>query len=220
MNKIKSIFDRLYYERKKIIIISILTILLISIFLFYKSENNKEIKSKDIVIEKEEQKETVKEEVKEKKVMVDIKGEVNSPGCYEVSEDLRVKDVIDLAGGLTKEADTSSINLSSKIKDEMVIVIDKKGEVNKRVESDVSVNTKPTTSKQTVTVATKPTGKISINKGTIKELTTLTGIGESKAKKIIEYREKNGSFSKIEDIKKVSGIGESIFAKIKDDITL
>jgi competence protein ComEA len=218
MNKIKSIFDRLYYERKKIIIISILTILLISIFLFYKSENNKEIEGKDIV--KEEQKEPVKEEVKEKKVMVDIKGEVNSPGCYEVSEDLRVKDVIDLAGGLTKEADTSSINLSSKIKDEMVIVIDKKGEVNKRVESDVSVNTKPTTSKQTVTVATKPTGKISINKGTIKELTTLTGIGESKARKIIEYREKNGPFSKIEDIKKVSGIGESIFAKIKDDITL
>ena len=217
MNKIKDVIDKLYYERKKIIIISILMVLLISVFLFYKSEDAKEIESKDVIIEKGEKIEPVKE-VKEKKVMVDIKGEVNSPGCYEVSEDLRVKDVIDLAGGLTKDADTTSINLSSKIKDEMVIVIDKKGEANEKIESDVSVNSK-TTSKQTVT-ATKQNGKISINKGTVKELTTLTGIGEAKAKKIIEYREKNGPFSKIEDIKKVSGIGESIFAKIKDNITL
>ena len=219
MNKIKDIIDKLYYERKRIIIGIIISITLISIFIFYNSENKSDLKEENIVIEKPTIKEE-KEEVKESKVIVDIKGEVNSPGCYEVSEELRVKDVIELAGGLTKNADTSNINLSSKIKDEMVIVVDKKGEVNGKLESDVYINNKTTTSKITSTKTTKPKGKISINKGSIKELTTLTGIGEAKAKKIIEYREKNGPFAKIEDIKKVNGIGDSIFAKIKDSITL
>ena len=92
--------------------------------------------------------------------------------------------------------------------------------VNGKLESDVYINNKTTTTIITSIKTTKPKGKISINKGSIKELTTLTGIGEAKAKKIIEYREKNGPFAKIEDIKKVNGIGDSIFAKIKDSITL
>ena len=216
MEKLKDIFDHIYYDRKKIIIVSIIITLIISLFIFYRKEDSKE----EVSLIKEENKEIVepKEEVKEVKIMVDIKGEVNSPGCFEVSDNLRVKDVIELAGGLTKNADTSSINLSAKVHDEMVIVIDKKGEVTNKIESDAKVSTN--TSKTSITTTTKPKGKISINKGTLKELTTLTGIGESKAKKIIEYREKNGPFKTLEDIKKVSGIGDAIFAKIKDNITL
>ena len=145
--------------------------------------------------------------------MVDIKGEVNSPGCYEIDSDKRVKDLIEIAGGLTKNASVDGINLSAKLSDEMVIVIDKK-ETVKKIETDNRVLVKPSTND------TKTNGKISINKATKKELMTLTGIGESKANSIIDYRTTKGPFKSLEDIKKVKGIGDSIFAKIKDYITL
>ena len=214
MEKFKDIIDKLYYERKKILIISILVMLSLSIFIFYRKENTHE----EINIVKEEPK---KEEVfVENKIIVDIKGEVKNPGCFEVSDALRIKDVIDLAGGLTENADTSNINLSSKVHDEMVIIIDKKEDVKEVINNEESVKVETKTNNTKTTTTTKTTGKISINKASVKELTTLSGIGEAKAKKIVDYREKNGPFKSIDDIKKVSGIGEAIFAKIKDYITL
>ena len=214
MEKFKDIIDKLYYERKKILIISILVMLSLSIFIFYRNEDKKE----EISLVKEEPK---KEEVfVENKIIVDIKGEVKNPGCFEVSDALRIKDVIDLAGGLTENADTSNINLSSKVHDEMVIIIDKKEDVKEVINNEESVKVETKTNNTKTTTTTKTTGKISINKASVKELTTLSGIGEAKAKKIVDYREKNGPFKSIDDIKKVSGIGEAIFAKIKDYITL
>ena len=140
-----------------------------------------------------------------------------------------------MAGGLTDQADTSVINLSKKVTDEMVIIIYSKQEVKefektKEVEKQVQekCNQKDenalkndaciTTSSKEIT--TTVSGKISINTATKEELMTLSGIGESKAKEIISYREKNGPFTKIEDITKVTGIGENIFAQIKENITL
>ena len=178
------------------------------------------------IITKEETKETPK------LLKVDIKGEIQNPGLYEVNEESRVMDIIEKAGGLTKNADTSVINLSKKVKDEMVILVYSKTEVKKLKENNETKITCPAVNDACVTnevesplietkkeKETQTNGKISINKATIEELQTLPGIGESKAKAIIEYRLKEGEFKTIEDITKVSGIGEAAFEKIKDSIT-
>ncbi len=210
MNKIKDIIDFFYYERKKLLIIAILIIIVVPIIIFIIPKE--EIKEEIVLEKKEDIVEEAKEEV-QSKIMVDIKGEVKHPGCYEIDSDKRVKDLIEIAGGLTKNASVDGINLSAKLSDEMVIVIDRKETVQK-LETDSRVVVKQSTNEA------KTTGKISINKATKKELMTLTGIGEAKANSIIDYRTTKGPFKSLEDIKKVKGIGDSIFAKIKDNITL
>ena len=177
-----------------------------------------------------------KEEIK--KVMVDIKGAVNNPGVFEMNNNERVIDVIKKAGGLTAEADTTLINLSKKVTDEMVITIYTKDEmqekdkecppcecpeINDACVSDTSSTKtdKEKANKSTSSDVTKePVGKISINTASLEELQTLDGIGETKAKAIIGYRETNGAFKDIEEIKNVSGIGDATYEKIKDDITI
>lgn len=220
-----------YRYRKQIILGCIIFIILVvSIVILYlnrpiKSKKEKsEIKQADSILEKK------KEPIIEEKYKIDIKGEINYPGIYSLDKNSRVMDVITLAGGLTEKADTSVINLSKKIKDEMVIIIYSKEEVNdfkktKEIEEQVQEKCiqKDTDSLQNdacIVEEEKPSGKVSINNATKEEFMTLPGIGESKAKDIIDYREKNGPFTSIEDLKKISGIGENVFAKIKENITL
>ena len=164
----------------------------------------------------------------------DIKGSVKSPGVYEIKEKSTINDIIKLAGGLTKNADTNNINLSKKVTDEMVIYIFNKDELKKKecickneyiYKCDkVPINTTKTTTTTTKTSTTTTTTKvvenkkININIATLEDLTTLNGIGTAKAKKIIEYREQNGLFKTIEDLLNVSGIGENLFEQIKDFI--
>lgn len=180
---------------------------------------------------------------------VEIKGEVINPGVYEVNSNDRINDVIKKAGGLTKNADTSLINLSKKVVDEMNIIIYSKSEVKKAREGvdkekevvevikEIEVEKECICPKVDVTCSYKNDAVISTNNDTIitenkkeeklinintaskEELMTITGVGESKANNIIEYRSKN-KFSKIEDIKNVSGIGDSVFEKIKEYITV
>lgn len=177
-------------------------------------------------------------EPKEEFIKVDIKGAVLNPGVYELKIGSRVSDVINMSG-LNKYADTSVINLSKLLKDEMVIVIYTKEEVKKmktsevkyvekecicpEIKNDASIEKNDTLTEDDNKILTsKPTedNKVSLNKATLEELITLSGIGESKAKIIIEYREKNNGFKNIEDIKNVSGIGETLYEKIKDSITI
>ena len=140
-------------------------------------------------------------------------------------------DVINAAGGLTDNADTSLINLSKLVIDEMVIIIYTKDEVQNsnlvntvikvvekecvcpNIENDSCINDKIT---DTITGGN---GKVNINTASMDELSKLDGIGESKAQAIIKYREENGNFKTIEDITNVSGIGSSVYEKIKDNIT-
>ena len=143
----------------------------------------------------------------EEYIYVDIKGEVINPNVYKVKKGLRVIDVINLAGGLTEESDTSNINLSKIVTDEMVIVIKSKNNEEVYIDSDVDINNNNNNNNQL----------IDINTCTIDELLTLPGIGESKANNIIEYRKKN-KFNTINDIMNVSGISESLFNKIKEYI--
>lgn len=177
-----------------------------------------------------EPKEEVLEEKKEESITIDIKGEVKTPGVYELPLNSRVIDAINISGGLTNKADTSDINLSKILKDENVIVISNKysNQTTKYTKKETSVVNNASTSKDNVvsssnssdTNTNKTNDKVSINTATKEQLMNLNGIGESKANDIIAYRNQNGLFKSIEDIKKVSGIGDKLFDKIKDNITI
>lgn len=170
------------------------------------------------------------EEEKEESITIDIKGEVKTPGVYELPLNSRVIDAINISGGLTNKADTSDINLSKILKDENVIVISNKysNQTTKYTQKETSVVNNASISKDNVvsssnssdTNTNKTNDKVSINTATKEQLMNLNGIGESKANDIIAYRNQNGLFKSIEDIKKVSGIGDKLFDKIKDHITI
>ena len=218
-----------YRYRKQIILGIIIFIVVSGIvgFSIYTFKDKFKVKKKDIVVEKNIQKKKNIDSLD--KIQVDIKGEINYPGTYKVESNLRVIDVIKLAGDLTENADTSVINLSKKISDEMVIIIYSKEEVadfkktkeiEKQVEEKCIKPTDDSIKNDACINCDEGNGKININTATLDELKSLTGIGEKKAKDIIDYREKNGSFNTIEDIMKVSGIGENAFDQIKEDITV
>ena len=210
----------------------ILLISSLTIFLFrkdiFKSKKKEIKKDSEIVIKKKE-----KTSTSEILFKVDIKGQVNNPGIYSLKEGSRVIDVIEASGGLTENANTTVINLSKKIEDEMVIIIYSNEEVNnfsktKEIEKQVIENCikKDETSLQNdacINISNEESNTnnktININSATQEELMTLPGIGESKAKDIITYRSEK-PFKSIEDIKNVPGIGESLFAKIKENITI
>ena len=197
------------------------------IFVLY--QNNKEA-NEDVVdiFKDEEEKASEKdiEKVEEKdieisKVIVDIKGMVNNPGVYEVESGKRVNDVINMAGGLLEGADTSNINLAKIVVDEMTIIIYSKEEVLEKYKKEVCICDCPEiTNDACITEEKENNNLININTGDIKVLMSLDGLGEAKARAIIEYRDKNGLFKDISELKNVPGIGEAIFEKIKDYITV
>lgn len=156
-------------------------------------------------------------------IRVDVKGMVKKAGVYELAKDSIVNDAIKKAGGLTSKADTTNVNLSKSLTNEMVIYIPKKEEVTKSTVNDALVdksNSVGFIDNESSNETTNTSTKVNINTATLKELTTLSGIGESKAQAILEYRTKNGNFKTLEDLKKVSGIGEAAYEKIKDNICI
>ena len=140
----------------------------------------------------------------DEKIFVDVKGAVKHPGVFETTKDKRVKDLIEEAGGLLDDADTSTLNLSQKVKDQMVIYVLKHGEKPKQISDSSS--------------SSSNTDVININTANKEQLMKISGVGKTKAEAIISYREKNGDFKKKEDITKVHGIGKATFEKIKDKI--
>ena len=226
------IFITFHYRYRKQIIIGLIIFILISsitTFTIFKLKDKPKKDNDLIVVKKKIEKKEKKNEVAEE-YQVDIKGQIASPGIYKVSANLRVMDVIMKAGGLTENADTSVINLSKKVQDEMVIIIYSRDEVAnfkevKELEKEVNnkcnkPNEDSLVNDACIENSTNTSSKVSINNASQEELMTLPGIGESKAKDIIEYRNTNGLFNSIEDLLKVKGIGESIFDKIKENITL
>jgi len=145
------------------------------------------------------------------KIVIHITGAVNRPGVYELSEGDRVKDAIDAAGGASSDADLTIINLAQKLRDEDKIYVPKIGEFD---------NTKEASENLIPGINPSEAGKIDINSADITQLDSLPGIGPATAQKIIDYREQNGPFKTIEEIKNVSGIGDKKFEDIKDKITV
>ena len=144
------------------------------------------------------------EDKHDEKIFVDVKGAVKHPGVFETTKDKRVKDLIEEAGGLLEDADTSTLNLSQKVKDQMVIYVLKHGEKPKQISYSGT--------------SSSSGDVININTANLEQLMKISGVGKTKAEAIISYREKNGDFKKKEDITKVRGIGKATFEKIKDKI--
>lgn len=236
------------FIRRHIKIITIVIIIvLILFFSFLKIYLNNNSKLEEVVVDKNEEvgeKDLVKEEDARKQelekeiVFVDIKGAINNPGVYEIESDKKVIDVINLAGGLTDKADTSLINLAKQVTKEMVVIIYTKEEVERakqeepiikivekecicpEIKNDACLEKEQENeevNEEKVDVVDK---KINLNKATLEELQTLEGIGESKAKAIIAYREEKGKFNNIEELLEVSGIGEKLYETIKTNITV
>lgn len=161
------------------------------------------------------------------KIIVDIKGAVNNPGIYELSSGSTVYDLIGMAGGLRSYADTSLINLSKRLSNEDVVIVYTIDEVTSFTSGNTAVKVIEKECMcpkiENVSCIDKKVnqvieiGMININIATLEELQKLPGIGEAKAKAIIEYRNKT-PFSKIDDIMKVKGIGKAMYEKIKDNI--
>lgn len=189
-------------------------------------------------LEKVEESSNVSEE---KYILVDIKGEVKKPGVYKLKENSRVIDAINASGGLTKKAYTKYINLSRILKDENVIIVNSTSEIKKVSsgnnitevkinndsknsasisESELITNDNVKSEEDNTVNSLENNQKVNINTATKEELMKLSNIGESKAEKIIDYRTANGNFNSIEDIKKVSGIGDKLYDSIKKNITV
>lgn len=179
---------------------------IISYFSGGSSELNKNNES--IFVEENESMEVItkKEEKESIKIVVDIKGEIKNPNIYWLEEGCIIEDLINIAGGITEEGDLSKINRAQKLNDHEVVIIpninDKESEIENIIPSSNDKN------------------KVNINTASINELDTLSGIGPSKAESIIKYREENGTFKSIEEIKNVTGIGEALFEKFKENITI
>lgn len=148
-------------------------------------------------------------------IYVHIIGEIKSPGLIKLKDGARIVDAIDAAGGITENADLNKVNLAFILNDGCKLRIPKVGEENETI---VSMGDDYNVVQEGINVASG--GKVNINTATQAQLETVTGIGPSTAAKIIEYRKQNGKFSKIDDIKNISGIGEEKFNNIKNQITI
>ena len=227
MDEIEDFLENLNIKKYLFNIIIIILFCLLSYFVIYRLNNiNKKIDNK-VVLNKQEKEENKNDSVEY--VIVDIKGEVTTPGVYELIKGSRVIDVINEAQGLTSNANTRYINLSKILEDGDAIVIQSNNEIeNASKEEKIEVTTpcvcedvnsaciENNTNKEN----NQTSEKININTATQEELTSLSGIGESKAKSIIKYREENGTFKSIEEIKNVTGNGEALFEKFKENITI
>lgn len=145
-------------------------------------------------------------------IYVHICGSVNNPGVYMCDSNSRLFEAIELAGGFTQDADETYLNLVEKISDGQRIYVPNKDET---ASSDMLLADKNVTN-ITSQANNQTSSLININTASKEQLMTLPGIGEAKALDIISYRSKNGDFKNTEDIKKISGIKDSAYSKIKD----
>lgn len=184
----------------------VVVIVLISVFLIFSyarggREDLIKNNSEDIFLEEEQQEGT---EINKKEIVVEIKGEIKNPDVYWVKEESIIEDLILIAGGLTEEADVNSINRAEMLKNHQSIVIPNKNE--QKTVGKISNSGK--------------NNLVNINTASVNELDSLPGIGASRAEDIVKYREDNNGFKSIEEIKNITGIGESIYGKLKDKITI
>lgn len=198
-----------FKQRKIVIIICLLVMILIGWKIYDSFRFETEEESLDLNSNTQESKTEDEEEI----VVVHVTGEVKKPGVVRLKEGSRVEDIINAAGGLTENADISNVNLAYIVEDGTKIRIpstdDNKNEeyITQNLGEGIVMQEENNNSNNTI---------ININTANETELEELPGIGASIAGRIIEYRNKNGKFKSIEDIKNVTGIGNNKYDKIKD----
>lgn len=237
-----------------VILIGIISYIIISSFCFWGGESSddfelKELKENDLnyieIQEDVENSTSIEEQEKadldeensikirestnlngSKKIIVHISGEVISPGVISLEEGARIVDAINMADGVTEEADLSKVNLAYVLEDAQKIYIPninekEEKEIVENMENGVVISGSGINDENNSSSGNNSKNgnvKININTADIKELQKLSGIGESIALRIVTYRKENGKFNSIEDLKNVSGIGENKFNKIKNNI--
>ena len=208
-------------KKQKIIVIAIAGIVAIGIMYFIYNKN--QVKE-DINIENEILVNSVitnENNINDDIVVIHITGSVKNPGIVKLKEGSRIEDAIEAAGGLTENADITKVNLAYIVEDGTKIKIPSASEEDIGDEDIIDSKSGDNIIIEENTVSSNnSTQTININKATEKEFETLPGIGPSLASKIIEYRNQNGKFGSIEDIKNVNGIGDNKYEKIKDLITV
>lgn len=209
-------------KKQKIIFITIGTLMVtfIGYYIIKKQENYSYTEIELETIENDIEDSINKEEkIEDTNIIVHITGEIINDGIIEIEEGSRIADVIEEAGGITEEADLSKVNLAYQVSDGQKIYIPN---VNEEDDESQSSSEEYITNEAGDNVIIEGKGinteKVNINTATQTELETLNGIGPSTALKIINYRNENGKFETIEDIKNVPGIGEQKFENIKEDI--
>ena len=220
MNKLENALKKcrkFYQTYEKQIRIAVIAIVVITALLLFGGNGEKD----EIVVETEGETQellinekadavadmqTTEPQASAAKLIVDISGCIKSPGVYEIADGTRLHEVIELAGGLTQDADINAINQAELVADGQKILIPVKAE-----EVDVE-------SSHASTGGSRNNGKININQADSSALQEIPGVGPATADKIIQYREANGRFQSIEDIKNVNGIGDKTFEKMKDQI--
>ena len=208
-------------KKQKIIVIAIAGIVAIGIMYFIYNKN--QVKE-DINIENEilvNNVSTNENNTNDDIVIIHITGSVKNPGIVKLKEGSRIEDAIEAAGGLTEIADITKVNLAYVVEDGTKIKIPSASEEDIGDEDIIDSKSGDNIIIEENTISSNnSTQTININKATEKEFETLPGIGPSLASKIIEYRNQNGKFGSIEDIKNVNGIGDNKYEKIKDLITV
>ena len=197
-------------NNKKIIVYILIGIVVVIagiklIDIYYQNNNNEEITIQNVLTTEDEP-----EKIENETIKVYVTGEVKNQGVIELEQGSRIVDAIEKAGGQTEEANLKNVNLAYELEDGQKIYIPNKSEENTNEITDDGITGSDS----------KENDTININKANEKELQELNGIGESLASSIIKYREDNGKFKNIEDLKNVPGIGESKFSNIKEKINI
>ena len=213
-----------------LLIIIVLTISAgVIIYIKYNSEEEFYIEESNSIINVNEVVEQEIGETKEK-IIVHVTGAVNKEGIVELEEGSRIIDAIEMAGGAKEDANLSKINLAYQLEDGQKLYvpnINDKEEIeyitedvakNNIVNNDGIVTDEKENNKNKTNIESEKKVMVNINKATQAELENLPGIGPAIATRIIEYRNENGKFSSIDDIKNVKGIGDAKYDKIKDSI--
>lgn len=152
-------------------------------------------------------------QAEQSEIVVYVAGAVNHPGIVRLAEGARAKDAVDACGGFLPTADTNGVNLAQKLKDGMQVTVPEKSPQGTAVQGAAG-------GAQAGAAKPLPEGMVNINTADEKELDKLPGIGPAMAKRIVEYRMENGAFQAPEEIKRVKGIGDAKYEKMKDKIAL
>ena len=211
--------DNVTTKQKKIIIIAVALVFIgIIIFIYNSNKIDTSEINEEMLIANNETNNIKDTKVEEKNmIIVHITGAVKNPGIVKLEEGSRIEDAINKAGGLNEDADITNVNLAYILEDGIKIKIPSSLDVTE-VQNENILNSD---SGENIVEEFEDSDKgslLNINKATKQDLQNLPGIGVSLASKIIEYREENGKFANIEDIKNVNGIGESKYENIKEHI--
>lgn len=208
----------IFIENKKSIILKIIIILIILIIIIYNffisQEETDEFNSLESIVNNSSEN-TIQTEVT-RKIKIYITGQINSPRVLELEENSRIEDAINLAGGLTSDANLQNVNLAYILEDGQKIYIPSiyDNDIVEYISTENGFNVVENTKESS------NNSKININKAGLDELKNLPGVGDSLAGRILSYRKENGNFKSIDDLKNVSGIGDKKFESLKEYITI